>query len=94
LHINILKSFVFHGWSIILVSTNVSDDVYLFYRHRPEDGKFVALYSGVAGYDPDDPDGAAKAEREVESWLRHEMANIPPHLAKCFAWHFVVERRP
>ena len=93
LEVKVLKSFSFHGWTIIQVSTNMSDDAYLFYRQRPEDGKFVALYGGVAGYDPDDPNGAAKAESEVESWLRQEMADIPSHLADCFARYFVVERR-
>lgn len=93
LEVKVLRSFSFQGWSIIQVSTEMSDDAYLFYRQKPEDGKFVALYGGVAGYDPDDPNGAAKAESEVESWLRREMADIPSHLADCFAWHFVVERR-
>ena len=93
LEIKVLKSFSFHGWSIIQVSTNVSDDAYLFYRQKPKDGKFVALYGGVAGYDPNDPNGAPKAESEVESWLRQQMPGIPSHLADCFAWHFVVERK-
>jgi hypothetical protein len=93
LEVKVLESFSFHDWSIIQVSTNISDDAYLFYRRRPEDGKFVAVYGGAAGYDPDDPNGAARAEHEVESWLRQEMGDIPSHLADCFAWHFVVERR-
>lgn len=92
LTVKVLKSFSFHGWRIFQVSTNMSEDAYVFYRQRPEDGKFVALYGGTAGYDPADPNGAAKAEYEVESWLRHEMADIPSHLTDCFAWHFVVER--
>jgi hypothetical protein len=93
LEVQVLESFNFQGWFILFVSTHVSEPVYLFYSQLPENSKFVALYGGAAGYDPDDPNGASKAEHEVTSWLRKEMPKIPQHLADCFAWHFVVEAR-
>lgn len=83
--VRVLKYFRMDGWTIVQEGNNESEIVYLFYRHDPEDGKFIDGWGGSVRHDLD----VKEAERELVSWVREEMPDIPQKLATCFAEHAV-----
>lgn len=83
-HANISKSFRFGGWTILNVSTDESDDAYVFYSHDPmRSQKYVTLWGGTAREDE---------EQEIRAWTLKNAPGIPDTLARCFAWHVTKER--
>jgi hypothetical protein len=81
--VDVLQSFRFGGWSIILVDTHESDEAFLFYGRDPLTSRYVALWGGAA---------ESFEEREVKSWAIKNAPGIPPKLANCFAWHVTNDR--
>ena len=83
MHVDVLESWQFGGWSIIYVDTHESDDAFLFYSHDALTSPYLTLWGGVAT--PDE-------EREVKDWTLKNAPGIPPRLADCFAWHVTHDR--
>jgi hypothetical protein len=64
-------------WQIILVQTDVSDDVFLFFPGDPGKSQPVTLWSGAA---------TIFDEQAIFRWTEKNAPGIPTRLAKCFAW--------
>lgn len=90
--VKVLQSFRFKQWSIIYVSTGISDEVFLFYPGDPLARHFAAAWGGAVGFDRGSRTAELDAEHDVRSWLVGKVPGLPARLANCFAWHVVEDR--
>jgi hypothetical protein len=82
-HVEVLRSYRYHEWTIIYVETYETDNTFLFFSGNPLTQPFVTTWSGVA---------SAKEERKILQWVLKSAPGIPTELARCFAWHVTHER--
>jgi hypothetical protein len=79
----ISQSFRFGDWSVLYVSTDETDDAFVFYSGDPMRSRYVTLWGGVA---------LESEETEIRAWTLKNAPGIPRILANCFAWHVTKER--
>ncbi len=82
--VNVLQSFKSNGWTIVYVSTYISDEPYLFYSGDPAMAKRpITAWSGAA---------TVFETSEIKAWVLKNAPGIPDRLASCFAWHVTLNR--
>ena len=81
--VELLRSFRYAGWSILYVSTFVTDETFLFYRRDPPRGRSLTRWGGAARMD----EGP-----EIRRWVRANAPGIPQRLTACFARYVTRDR--
>lgn len=81
--VDVLEELRIGSWSIVSVETHQSDEPYLFFAHDPLTHGPITLWSGAASYFEED---------SIRHWVVKHAPNIPPKLARCFAWHVTRDR--
>lgn len=79
----ILESYRYKNWSIVLVETHVSDEPYLFFHGNPLMSRYVTLWAGAA---------RRTETKKMKEWAIRNAPGIPAKLASCFAWHVTQDR--
>lgn len=79
----VLESFRLNTWHILYIADGKSDEHFVFYPGDPATSKQRGVWSG----------GASPFETaDIQTWIRANIAGIPPDLASCFAWHVTLNR--
>ncbi|WP_434113394.1 hypothetical protein [Paraburkholderia caffeinilytica] len=81
--VEVLRSFRLDQWSIIYVSTPVSESGFLFYSDDPLSSRYLTIWAGMAWPNEED---------EIRNWALKNVSGIPVQLAACFAWYVTKNR--
>lgn len=81
--VEVLKIFRKENWRIIYISTDGSDDPFVFYSDDPTTTKYITLWSGAA---------KKEEENDIKKWAYKNVPGIPSELADCFSWHVTHNR--
>jgi len=72
----VLESYRFMGWTILLVQPNNLEKAYLFYAPGFKESKYVTLWAGHA-LDGEGP--------SIRAWVTENAPGIPERMVVCFA---------
>jgi len=76
--VKVLKSFKFEKWTILYVSTGVSDEAYLFFSGDPRNSNYVTSWSGMA---------EKEDAKSLKNWVLKNAPGIPQRFAEFFVWY-------